>query len=113
GWRGVLPVSRRVDPQVSAAEYLCRDDPRRGLPSGEVHADDWRHRRAAFRLALVTVMAGCHCHLFQSPLIPAQARIQFLEKFWMPAFAGISGNKPSRVSHEIFAVSLLSLTACG
>src|SRR5262245_36927543 len=50
--RGV-PVSRRIDPPLPAAQPLCRHDAGGRLCPGVVSAHERRHRRATFGLALV------------------------------------------------------------
>src|ERR1700686_2479887 len=51
--RRILSLPRRVDPQISETERLCRHDPRRGFLAGILAKPFGRHRGAAFGLAPV------------------------------------------------------------
>src|SRR3984957_17043776 len=51
--RRILSLPRRVDPQISETERLCRHDPRRGFRAGVLAKPFGRHRGAAFGLASV------------------------------------------------------------
>src|SRR5262249_47045514 len=51
-WRGI-PVSCRIDPPLPTPEPICRDDAGYWLCPRIVSAHERRHRRAAFRLAVV------------------------------------------------------------
>src|SRR3984957_11975532 len=51
--RRILSLPRRVDPQISETERLCRHDPRRGFLAGVLAKPFGRHRGAAFGLAPV------------------------------------------------------------
>src|SRR6185295_14912533 len=48
-----LPVSRRIDPQISQAEGFRSHDRSRGISPRLVYADDRRRGRAPLRLAIV------------------------------------------------------------
>ena len=62
GDREAYQLSGRIDPQIPQAEGLRADDRAGRLPPRLVHADDRRHRGAAFGLALV-MRAGLLSHL--------------------------------------------------
>src|SRR3984957_6362740 len=57
--RRILSLPRRVDPQISETERLCRHDPRRGFLAGVLAKPFGRHRGAAFGLAPV-ISAATH-----------------------------------------------------
>src|SRR5207302_4709069 len=48
-----LPLPGAIDPALPAAKHFCRHDARRGLWPCDLSADERRHRRAPFGLALV------------------------------------------------------------
>src|SRR4029453_17948807 len=48
-----LPISRRIHPQISQAQCVCRHDPRRRLLARQMAEPLGRHRGAAFGLAFV------------------------------------------------------------
>ena len=51
--RRILSIPRRIDPQISQAERVRRDDPRRRLFARQLAKPFGRHRGAAFGLAFV------------------------------------------------------------